>query len=39
LSGEATGDLARRRTALVRDLEAAEAQWIEAQDSLERQVA
>jgi ATP-binding cassette subfamily F protein 3 len=39
LAGLAAGELSRRRAALVRDLEAAESQWLEAQDSLERQVA
>jgi len=39
LSGETAGDLARRRAALVRDLEAAEARWLEAQESLEPKVA
>lgn len=39
LSGEATGDLGRRRAALMRELEAAETRWIEAHDSLENEVA
>jgi ATP-binding cassette subfamily F protein 3 len=39
LAGLAAGELSRRRAALVRDLEAAESQWLEAQDNLERQVA
>jgi ATP-binding cassette subfamily F protein 3 len=39
LSGEAAGDLGRRRASLAQELEAAEARWLEAHASLERNVA
>jgi ATP-binding cassette subfamily F protein 3 len=38
LAGANPGELSRRRAALVRDLEAAESQWLEAHDGLEQQV-
>jgi len=38
LAGASPGELSRRRAALVRDLEAAESQWLEAHDGLEQQV-
>jgi ATP-binding cassette subfamily F protein 3 len=39
LSGVSIGELARRRADRVRELEEAEARWLEANESLERQVA
>jgi len=39
LSGATMGELARRRTDRARELEGAEARWLEANENLERQVA
>ena len=39
LSALNAGELAKRRAVTAAELEAAEAQWLEANESLERQVA